>query len=460
MVNKFFWISVNSKVTNNRYLAKPLMDGFMNRWFFRTVLFLLFIGSGFCYALTFPSHFDFSKKLRVDFVLAGNDQHQSGFIVHLSQFNQVEDDMQQLISPFDFGEYRVFVIHPLSRDTLYKKGFSTLFEEWRTIKEATVKTRAFEQTLILPFPNQKIELEVEARTREGSFVPLFKEIIDPNSLAITPQKKSAFQTKIIFGEDNPSQKVDLLFVAEGYTAEAENKFFADVERLSKMLFKIEPYASRRGDFTIRAVAAVSDESGTDDPSANVWRNTLLNSSFNTFGVDRYLETESLWKIHDVVTGIPHDHIIVLVNSKKYGGGGIYNHFSIVTSNNPHSATVLIHELGHGLAGLGDEYFGVDVTYSDYINLEAEPWQPNLTTLIDFDRKWKSLVSENTPIPTPIRPAYEKITGVFEGGGYTSKGVYRPSIHCRMRTNEADGFCEVCQQTIGKVIDFYIQPSNK
>lgn len=430
----------------------------MNRWLFRVVLFLLLIGSSFSKKLTPSSQFDFSKKLRVDFVLAGNDQNQSGFIVRLSQFNQVEDGMEQLISPFDFGEYRVFLFHPQSGDTLYKKGFSTLFEEWRTIKEATVKTRAFEQTIILPFPNHKIELAVEARTRQGNFIPLFKETIDPNSLIVTHQKKTAFQTKIVFGEDNPSKKVDLLFVAEGYTNEEENKFFADVERLSKNLFKIEPYASRREDFTIRAVAALSEESGTDDPSAKVWKNTILNSSFNTFGVDRYLETESLWKIHDVVTGIPYDHIIVLVNSKKYGGGGVYNHFSIVTSDNPHSGTILIHELGHGLAGLGDEYFGVDVTYSDYINLETEPWQPNLTTLVSFDSKWKSLVSESTPIPTPIRPAYEKITGVFEGGGYMSKGVYRPAIHCRMRTNEADGFCDVCQQTIGRVIDFYTNQS--
>lgn len=430
----------------------------MSKWFFSGVVFLFFIQSSLCYGSISSSHFDSSKKLRVDFVLAGNDQVQSGFIVRMSQYNLTEYGAEQLISPFDFGEYRVFLFHPQSGDTLYKKGFSTLFEEWRTIEEATVKTRAFEQTLILPFPKHKVDLEVEVRTREGNFVPLFKESIDSNNLAITHQNKSGFETKIIFGKNNPSEKVDLLFVAEGYTISEENKFFTDVKRLSNKIFELEPYASRQEDFTIRAVAAVSVESGTDDPSAAEWRNTILNSSFNTFGVDRYLETESLWNIHDVVTGIPHDHIIVLVNSKKYGGGGIYNHFSIVTSDNPHSATVLIHELGHGLAGLGDEYFGVDVTYSDYINLKTEPWQPNLTTLIDFDRKWKSLVSENTPIPTPIRPAYEKEIGVFEGGGYTSKGVYRPAIHCRMRTNEADGFCEVCQVTIDKVIDFYTQPS--
>ena len=429
----------------------------MNKWFFR-VVFLFLIESSVCYGSISSSHFDLSKKLRIDFVLAGNDQEQSGFIVRLSQFSHPKDGEAQLISPFDFGEYRVFLFHPQNGDTLYKKGFSTLFEEWRGIKEATVKTRAFEQTLILPFPNKKMELVVEARTRQGDFIPLFKETIDPQSLAITYQKRCVFKTKLLFGEDNPSQKVDLLFVAEGYRADEQDKFFEDVERLSKNIFQIEPYVFRKNDFTIRAVAAVSQESGTDDPSANNWRNTLLNSSFNTFGIDRYLETESLWKIHDVVTGIPNDHIIVVVNNDKYGGGGVYNHFSIVTADNRHSGTVLIHELGHGLAGLGDEYFEVDAPFSDYINVEIEPWQPNLTTLVDFGRKWKNMLLQDTPIPTPIRPAYEKVTGVFEGGGYTSKGVYRPAIHCRMRTNEAGRFCEVCRQTINKIVDFYTQSS--
>lgn len=428
----------------------------MNKYLFVALLSLFFFRESFSYAQKSTDHFDFNKRLRVDFVLAGNSQNQSGFIVRLSQFSYSQEVYEPLISPFDYGEYRLFLLHAESGDTLYYKGFSTLFEEWRFIEEATIKTRAFEQTVVVPFPTVVVQLVVEARTREGNFTPLFGEVVEPSNLAILHREKSSFETKIIFGAAEPSHKVDLLFVAEGYTESEQMKFFCDVERLTKRLLAVEPYASRRNDFTIRAVAAISEESGTDDPQKNRWRNTILNSTFNTFGVDRYLESESLWKIHDVITGIPCDHAIVLVNSNKYGGGGIYNHFSIITADNNWSAATLIHELGHGLIGLGDEYFDNNVTFVDYINLNTEPWQPNLTTLVDFEQKWKDLIAADTPIPTPIRLQYEKTTGVFEGGGYTSKGVYRPAIDCRMRSSNADEFCEVCQRATHAIIDAYVQ----
>ena len=398
--------------------------------------------------------FDWNKTLRVDFTLVGNFQYQKAYISKIMTYQCSFGSEKQMISPFDFGEYRYFIIDSEKGDTLFMRGFSTLFEEWRIVDEAKRKQRAFEQSIEMPMPLIKVHLVVESRLRDGTFTILFEEDINANDLEVIRFRPYYYPSRVISGDDQPESKFDILFVADGYRDDQAEIFFNQVKKLSSELLNIEPYKTYKESITIRAIAAPSMQSGPDDPRSGKWRNTILSSTFNTFGVDRYLETEATWKVFDVAAQEPHDHIIVLVNSDKYGGGGIYNHFSVVTAHHHSSAKVLIHEMGHGIGGLGDEYYGAEVSYNDFINLDIEPWQPNLTTLVNFDSKWKHLVDEKTPIPTPVRPMYKNTTGVFEGGGYVSKKVYRPAINCRMRSNEAEGFCEVCKDVLRRTILFY------
>lgn len=115
--------------------------------------------------------------------------------------------------------------------------------------------------------------------------------------------------------------------------------------------------------------------------------------------------------------------------------------------------MVTHEFGHSFAGLADEYEG-DSPYDLYFSLSVEPWEPNITTLIDFDSKWKDMLAPNIPVPTPVSAQYEGKVGVFEGAGYRSKSVYRPMIDCSMRSISPDNFCPVCRKSILKMIDFY------
>ncbi|GAO30885.1 M64 family metallopeptidase [Geofilum rubicundum] len=425
------------------------------RWNFRLISGVVVV---LCYFASFAQAqnelFDWDRTLRVDFVLVGNLHYQNAYVSKITTFDGVFAGSNQMISPFDYGEYRYFLIAPEKGDTLFKRGFSTLFEEWRTIDEARDKERAFQQSIEMPMPLIPVKLVVESRLRNGKFVGLFQDEVVPDELSVVRFQPFDFPIKMIHGSNDSQQNFDVLFLAEGYQANEADLFFDQVEDLSGQLLATEPYQSLKDRMAIRAIAAPSVQSGPDDPRSDEWRNTIMESTFNTFGVDRYLETEATWKVYDLAAQAPHDHIIVLVNSDKYGGGGIYNHFSVVTAGHRNSGTVLIHELGHGFGGLGDEYFGADVSYNDFINPEIEPWQPNLTTLVDFDRKWKHLVAKDVPVPTPIRPMYKNTTGVFEGGGYVRKGVYRPAINCRMRTNEAAGFCEVCTEVLTRKILFH------
>ena len=228
----------------------------------------------------------------------------------------------------------------------------------------------------------------------------------------------------------------------------------DAQRFKDYLLKCAPYSSLADKINIWVVPAASKQSGTDIPGKEIWRNTLFDSHFYTFGTERYLNTVNNKQVRDVAANAPYDQIYILVNSSKYGGAGIYNYYSICTADDKNSNFVFTHEFGHAFAGLGDEYYTSDVSVEDFYDLKSEPWEPNLTTMVDFDKKWKTLVEEGIPVPTPATKEFKDKTGVFEGGGYVEKGVYRPSLDCSMKSVKYDYFCEVCTRAIIQMVEFY------
>jgi hypothetical protein len=245
--------------------------------------------------------------------------------------------------------------------------------------------------------------------------------------------------------------VEVCFVAEGYTQQEADKFRDDMKAFSEFLFSQAPFDALKSYFTIRGIFCPSDQSGTDIPGESVFRTTTLESSFYTFGSERYLTTSAIPKLREVTSVVPYDALVVLVNHEKYGGGGIFNLYAIQSAHHALSKIVFVHEFGHSFGGLADEYYTSSVSYEDFFNQEVEPWQPNVTTMVNFADKWEELIDEDTPVPTPRIKEYEGKVGVFEGGGYVSKGVYSPVMDCRMKTNSAPGFCPVCQESIRKMI---------
>jgi hypothetical protein len=273
---------------------------------------------------------------------------------------------------------------------------------------------------------------------------------DPASIYCDPGNPYEFETVDFEVHGTTEEKVDILFLAEGYTAEEMDKFIEDAKRSAGYIFSEEPFLSNRQQFNVRAVLSASQDAGTDIPGEGIWKNTVVNSSFYTFGIERYMTTMDYKAVCDVAACAPYDQIYILVNTDKYGGGGIYNHYSISAADNLQSRAVVIHEFGHAFGGLADEYFNSAVAYNDYFPLDVEPWNPNLTTLVDFDTKWKHMLSEETPVPTPAEEVNVNVVGVYEGGGYVARGVFRPMIDCRMHTNDA-AFCPVCSAALEKMI---------
>ena len=403
--------------------------------------------------INFDDYF-LAKSLRVDYILAGNAETESIYLEQVKQEPHWGGPKKNLIDKFDYGEYKFMVYDSLTNKLIYSRSFCTLFEEWQTTEEAKSLNRSFYQTLIFPFPKNTVRLEIFSRNNENKFLRIFELIIDPEDYFINADLLKKINSIKVVDSGNPAIKVDIAFIAEGYTKKEIIKFIKDAERFAGYLFEIAPFSDYKHKFNIWAVLAVSEDSGTDIPAENIWNKTAVNSNFYTFDLERYLTTYDYKSVRDIAANVPYDQIYVLVNTSKYGGGGIFNHYSFCTSDNKNSKEVFIHEFGHGFAGLADEYYASSVAYQDFFNLELEPWQLNITTLVDFESKWKDMVDKKIPVPTPPEEKYFDNVGVFEGGGYVAKGVYRPFNNCRMKSNSAPGFCPVCQKAIIKMIDFY------
>jgi hypothetical protein len=422
----------------------------------RKFLFILFLFPLVTFGQENFSKYFQKKSLRFDFLLGGNSKEVRVYPQQMKQEPHWAGSLKNLTDIFNYGTYRFQVYDAETEKLLYSRGFSTLFQEWQTTAEAKIADRTFYQAVIFPFPKNKVRLSIEARQWEGNFKSIFETEIDPADYFILKEVPYPYESVSIENNGKPEEKVDLLILAEGYTTGEMDKFVEDAKRVSGYLFEEEPFKSNKEKFNVTALLTPSVDSGTDIPGENIYRNTIFNSTFYTFDLDRYLTTSDMKTIYDAAAGVPYDHIYVLVNSERYGGGGFYNFLTVCTADNQLTKEVFVHEFGHGFAGLGDEYYNSSVAYENYYNLEIEPWEPNLTTLVDFEKKWKSMIEPSTPVPTPREAKYSDVVGVFEGGGYMDKGIYSPVMDCRMKSNVAKSFCPVCSLAIQRVIDFHCE----
>ncbi len=413
-----------------------------------------------------PQYYSYftDEQLRLDFIFGGDANSQNIYLSGLKGEPIWGGTRTNLVPDFSYGEYRLEVIDASGGNVIYAMGFNTLFQEWRTMEEAQHTPRAFKNSCRIPYPKNNVKVAISERLREdGSYRKLAEFNIDPQDKSINRDIENNFPVTRIKENGHPQNKVDIVFVAEGYTAEQMEKFRSDVNRHIGYLFEMEPYKHRQNDFNIWAVESLSPESGTDIPHHDIWKQTAANSNFYTFKTDRYLTASDHTLLCQLTSNVPCDIIYVIVNTEKYGGGGIYNFYGLSMSDHSTTPQVFVHEFGHAFAGLADEYFyEMDESFIDMYNTAIEPWEPNITSLVEFEKKWKDMLDENTPIPTPVPAAANasgakdqaQILGVYEGGGYMTKGIYRPVDNCRMRANNAIGFCPVCQRAIERMIDYY------
>jgi hypothetical protein len=453
----------------------------------------------------FTSNVDFKKyfennTMRLDYFHTGTATEEHFAVDRILNDGPWSGSKSILIDDLNQGLYFFEVLDKESGAILFSRGFSSIFGEWQSIPEAKEKWGTFHESIRFPWPLNPVKVLMKKRDEKNNFIAIWETEIDPKARYVNPAKNgtglSSFDY-MVNGQAN--EKVDIVVLGDGYTKEEMQKFHDDVFRLCDALFAVEPYRSRKTDFNVRAVETPSMTTGVNRPHPGIFKRTPLSVSYSSFDSERYALTYDNRTVRDMASTVPYDFMFILINEETYGGGGLYRLYSTVAADNKFSEYIFVHEFGHHLAGLADEYYTSDVSYQP-TEITVEPYEANITALLDKENlKWKQFVKPGTPIPTPwnkekydslsyeiqkerrkLRAAkvpesevealferekqqtsaildnmkYTGKVGAFEGGGYLQYGYYRPYADCIMFTRNKQEFCPVCQDAINRVIDQY------
>jgi hypothetical protein len=450
--------------------------------------------------ISFENYF-LDKTMRLDYFHSGTATEE-----HFAKDRIVSDGIwsgskKSLIDNLRLGLYLFEVVDKESKVLLYSRGFASVFGEWQTIPEAGEKWGTVNESVRLPWPKKPVTVIMNKRDSTNKFRLMWTIDIDPSSREVNPADLIHTNKIDVIAENGPAdQKVDIVILGDGYSKNEMEKFRKDATRLSGYLMNTEPFKSRSKDFNIKAVETPGEVSGVNKPHHGVYKRTPLTVHYSSFDSERYALTYDNRTVRDVASQVPYDLMVIMINERTYGGGGIYNLYTTVSADNKFAEYIMIHEMGHHMAGLADEYYTSSVSY-EVPKVTTEPWESNITALFDkANLKWKDLVIEGTPLPTPwnkeefdkagyaiqkerdsLRKAmvpesvmedlftrqlnqengyfgkevYKDKVGAFEGAGYLARGLYRPQIDCIMYTRHHI-FCKVCSRSIEQVIDQFVR----
>jgi hypothetical protein len=402
------------------------------------------------------------------------------------------------IDDSNLGKYYFEVVDRKTNRVLFSRGFASIFGEWETTAEAKQTGRAFHESLRFPEPAGQAQVNLKKRDRDNAFREVWSVLVDPQDPAVDRTPPPAdLKVWAVMKNGDPADKVDLLLLGDGYTAAEMDKWRQDARRLAETLFAVSPFRERRTAFNVWAIDTPAARSGVSRPSDGVWRRSPVGASYDAFGSERYVLAFDNRRLREIAAAAPYEFIEIVVNGRKYGGGGIFNLYATVVSDNAWTPYVFVHEFGHHFAGLADEYYTSEVAYSSSAD-RPEPWEPNVTADPRAAR-WSDLVRPDTKLPTPWpkeafeagqkeiqdrrrairaagRPEKEMedlfgedagrttpllaaaphggVVGAFEGALYQARGYYRAQSDCIMFTRDPVGFCAVCRRAIERAMALY------
>lgn len=423
-----------------------------------TFIILCFVASLATFAQNAFNNTFADSTLRLDMIVASNSDGHIALAYHNVTKRPGWGGRRFNLQDLHYiGNGQITMRDAVTDSVLYRNSFSTLFSEWVLTDLAKGKDQSMEFTVLAPLPHRAAKIEIVLLNPHHQVVAKAVKDYAPDDILIGQAIIRPYPHKVLHRSSRPDSAINVAILAEGYTSQEMDTFYNKAEIAVREILSYRPFCDYADRFNFTAIGIPSADHGVSVPLDKDWHDTPFGSHFSTFYSDRYLTTPNVWRLNDVAQSVPYDHIIVLANSPVYGGGGIYNCYTLTTAVHEKFRPVVVHEFGHSFAGLADEYFYENEEMNDTYPLAAEPWEPNITTMVDFDSKWKNIVPQRTPIPTRAVDNAKYPIGAYEGGGYSFRGIYRPAYECRMRNNTAPEFCPACRQAIRNLILFLTEP---
>jgi hypothetical protein len=437
------------------------------------------------------------RTMRLDYVHSGSAADETFALDGVVLEGAWPGPLDRWTDETNLGKYYFQVLDHTTNRLIYSRGFASIYGEWESTDEAKQQRHAFHESVRFPAPASPVQVVVKKRGPRNEFREVWSVVIDPADRAIDRSAAPKLNVWAVIENGAPRDKVDLLLLGDGYTQAEMEKWHADARRTAQLLFAVSPFKEHRQDFNVWAIDTPAEESGVARPSDGVYRRSPLGAGFDAFGSERYVLTFDNKRLREIASAAPYEFIEIVVNDRKYGGGGIFNLFATVSAGNAFTPYVFVHEFGHHFAGLADEYYTSDVAYGSAAE-RPEPWEPNVTA-DPRAAKWKELLSPAIELPSPwpkqefeqmqqevqrrrrtiraagrpeeemealFREERDRDTkllssgpnagkvGAFEGAMYEAKGYYRPQQDCIMFTRDEGGFCAVCRRAIERVIRMY------
>ena len=296
-------------------------------------------------------------------------------------------------------------IDPRTNRALYSRGFASIYGEWETTGEAKhalaqrSTSRCASPSRARPSSSCSRSAPTTAPSARSTRRPSTRR---PLRRPLRGRARAARSSRSSRTARRP-RKVDLLVLADGYTAAEHAKFRDDVERLTGVLFATEPFARRAGRLQrARACSCRRPSRASPTRAAASGATTPLGARFNAFDSDRYVLTYANRELREVAAQAPYDALILVFNERKYGGGGIFNLWSTCAADSRRGRrTSSCTSSATPSPASADEYYTSQVAYEEFNPAGVEPWEPNVTALLDPARlKWRDLVGRGTPLPTP------------------------------------------------------------
>ncbi len=459
--------------------------------FARRIAFVLLLCAAVAAAAETP------RTLRLDYYHTGDASSEFFALDTMRLEGPWPGRLDRAIDDTNLGKYYFEVIDRGTNRLLYSRGFASIYGEWELTPEAKEQKRTFSESLRFPMPQTPVQVVLKKRDKTNALREVWSVTVDPASPEIDRSRLPQQKVWAVEQNGEPADKIDLLLLGDGYTAAEMEKWHKDARRMAGLLFSQPPFKEHRASFNVWAIDTPAEESGISRPSEGVWRRSPIGAQYDAFGSERYVLAFDNRRVRDIAAAAPYEFLAIIVNGRKYGGGGIFNLYATAVSDNAYTPYIFVHEFGHHFAGLADEYYTSDVAYETG-GERIEPWEMNVTA-DPKARKWAGLIGSGVPLPTPWpKDAFEKRqqeyqgrrrelraqnrpeeemealfaaeadastkqlmssqyagkVGAFEGAMYEAHGYYRPEVDCIMFTRDPVGFCAVCRRAIERVMALY------